>query len=59
MAVIYFDNDSQVNAKQYAKDAKAQDICNKISDGIEKTALIACSLVSGVAIAIIMFVAFL
>lgn len=56
MATIYFDEDSRKNAKEYAGHARAQHICNKISDGIEKAAIIACSLVSVVAISILIFV---
>lgn len=56
MNVIYFDDDCKRNAKEYAKHAKAQELCNKISSAIDKTALILCSAVSIFAIIIMTYV---
>lgn len=53
--VIYFDKDCMENAQAYAQYSKEQKIADKISNGIEKTAIILCSIVSIVAVGIMLF----
>ena len=55
--VIYFNEDCRINAKEYAEDARMQEIANKISNGIDKATVIICGATCAIALAIMIFIA--
>jgi hypothetical protein len=55
--VIYFNKDCEIYAKKYAEDARAQEIANKIGNGIDKAAIVLCGFTCCVAIAIMVMLA--
>lgn len=58
MNVIYFNKDCEIHAKEYAEEARAQEVANKISAGFEKFAIGLCFITATVATAILMALCF-
>jgi hypothetical protein len=53
MNVIYFDKDCEINAKEYAEQARTQAMANKVNAAIEKAAVCLCFVTSIVAASIL------